>query len=643
MGKHKNKNKSINNESSTNKDLVNNGVKGKSTVSIVTITQLKRFECIRILRDMIKSQTYKNIIEWVIVEGSKTKEEADKNKIYISELKESVKDEQFPEIVYVEYVEGRKLGGLRNVGNTTCKGDITVCMDDDDFYPITRVAHAVEKLEGSSAKIAGCSAVLIYDYFLDKLYKFKPFGPNHSTNNCMAWKKSYLKDNKHDDTKEMAEESSFTKLFTEPMVQLDAEHTIVVSSHDGNTFNKRELLVGGTHKINPQLSQIDEPITNYIKEPFYTRLRNLFYHEFDSPYDIVYFAGGLSIKWDPRDESLGGSEQAIVNLVNVWSRLGKKVAVYCELGAPEIQHLGAKLTKADQPDLTHNGVDYFIWRKFPFEARFKTVILWRLYGLWSGAPYPIKAKNIWLDCHDNFGNNFPESWKKYGHVINKVLFKSKFHLEEFEKHCNVKLESSRYDIIPNGVRVERFRVNKDNVPRNPYRFCYCSCYMRGLIEILQFMWPIIYQLEPRAELHVYYGMDNVKDENAKKVIKELLSQPGVMDHGRQPMDIIIREKYMSSFHLYITNTPIEIDCISIRESMATGCIPLLSNFGVFKERDGLHFDLVDKDPKCYQQIGLKLSSLLKQTDKFEGFRNQIKNSTQLIGWDLVAMKWLQLM
>jgi hypothetical protein len=110
------------------------------------------------------------------------------------------------------------LGELRNRGNTTCTGDITVCMDDDDFYPIDRVEHAVERLEGSKAKIAGCSAVLIYDYFLDKLYKFKPFGPNHSTNNCMAWKKEYLKDNKHDSTKEMAEESSFTKAFTETMV-----------------------------------------------------------------------------------------------------------------------------------------------------------------------------------------------------------------------------------------------------------------------------------------------------------------------------------------------------------------------------------------------------------------------------------------
>ena len=176
----------------------------------------------------------------------------------------------------MDWVENVKLGELRNKGNNKCTSDITVCMDDDDYYPSTRVEHAVNKLKNSQCKIAGCSAILIYDYFLEKLYRFNQFAPYHSTNNCMAWKKEYLLTNKHDSSKEMAEESSFTKSFTEPMVQLEAEHTIVVSSHDNNTFNKRELLVGGTHKINPSLNEVSDKITNYIKEPYYTRLRNIF-------------------------------------------------------------------------------------------------------------------------------------------------------------------------------------------------------------------------------------------------------------------------------------------------------------------------------------------------------------------------------
>jgi glycosyltransferase involved in cell wall biosynthesis len=609
MGKNKHKNNQL-----SNKPL--------PTVSIITITQLKRFNCLEIARDLIKDQTYKNIIEWVIVEGSKTQEDAKLNSHNIKQLIEnSGLDFQ---IVYVEWANG-KLGELRNRGNKSCKGDITVVFDDDDYYFSDRIEHAVDKLTHSNAKIAGCSAVLIYDYFLNRLYKFKSFGPNHSTNNCMAWKKEYLINNSHDLSKEMAEEASFTNNFSEPMVQLEAEHSIIVSSHDGNTFNKRELLVGGTHKINPTLSEVPN-ILKYINESYFNRYKQLFVKSEKSKYDIEYFAGGFSIKWDPRDMSLGGSEQAIVNLVNNWVKMGKKVAVYGEV-----------------PEINFNGVDYISWKKFRFEDEHNIVILWRLYGLWCAAPYSFKSSQIWLDCHDNFGGQFPEAWQNYGEkVVNKIFFKSNFHKDEFEKCCNTKITSDKYVIIPNGIRVEGFLENKEKIQREPFRFCYCSCYRRGIIEIVKYMWPIIYQLEPRAELHIYYGMENIKDEQSVNVLKDVLSQPGVMDHGRQPMEIIAREKHRSSFQLYVTNTPIEIDCISIRESLATGCIPLLSNFGVFKDREGIHFDLNPTDSKSYQNIALKIIQLMKQPELLHGYREKIKKSPLLINWEQVAKQWIDL-
>jgi hypothetical protein len=137
-------------------------------------------------------------------------------------------------------------------------------------------------------------------------------------------------------------------------------------------------------------------------------------------------------------------------------------------------------------------------------------------------------------------------------------------------------------------------------------------------------------------------MDAIKDEQMKQMLRQILSQPGVMDHGRQPMDIIIREKYMSSFHLYVTNTPIEIDCISIRESLATGAIPLISNFGVFKNREGVHFDLKDNDMKCYQMIGLKICELMKQGSNLNSYREQMRKSKLLINWNDTAKAWLNI-
>jgi glycosyltransferase involved in cell wall biosynthesis len=185
--------------------------KKKSTVSIVTITQLKRFACLEILKDIIRAQDYDQIIEWVIVEGSKLAEDAVLNAANIQRLKES--SDLKVKIIYLEKQPGEKLGALRNKGNRACSGDITVVMDDDDYYPQNRVSHAVEKLEGSNKLIAGCTSMYIYDYVLEKLCKFNGFGENHSINSCFAWKKKYLEKHSHDNSREAGEEPSFTSDF----------------------------------------------------------------------------------------------------------------------------------------------------------------------------------------------------------------------------------------------------------------------------------------------------------------------------------------------------------------------------------------------------------------------------------------------
>jgi len=591
------------------------------TVSIVTITQLKRFPCMEILKDVIKAQNYQNIIEWIIVEGSKADEDAAANSENIKQLKES-SDLSFP-ILYLEKKSGEKLGALRNKGNKACSGDITVVMDDDDFYPETRVKHAVEQLQSSSKLIAGCSAMYIYDYVLEKFCKFKGFGENHSINSCFAWKKKYLEKHCHDDTKECGEEPSFTNHFKEPMIQLDSDQTVVQSSHSQNTFNKREIITGGVCKIMPSNVEITRPITDIIKEPFFSRYKALFFKEEKSKYDIVYLAGGFCIPWDPSSKILLGGEQAIVHLSQCWTKLGKKVAVYGTV-----------------PEATIDGVDYIDWKKFPFNEHHDIVILWRTYGMITGLPFPLKANRIWLDLHDgNFPKELMEMWFRYNQKITKVFFKSNYHRELFDANFKLKIDPSRYTIIPNGVRIEEFSQNKDLVQRNPYRFSYTSCYTRGLFPILQTLWPIIKKLEPRAELHIYYGMDTVNDEEFKKNMNGLLSSKGVMDHGRQPMDVIIREKYLSSFHLYLSNYP-EADCITVKESLVTGAIPLISNLGIFKDREGIKFDLGDMSPNVFANIALKIVELMRDP-KLNELREYLKKSSTIISWMDIAAKWIQ--
>ena len=139
-------------------------IKNSKTVSILTITQLVRFKCIQILFLMIQKQTSTDIKEWIIIEGSQKKLDADKNKENIKNFINEIKALVNFSILYIEY-SGLKLGGLRNLGNDRCSSDIIVCMDDDDYYPPERIEEAVNKLSNSKCLIGGVSDVYLYDFF----------------------------------------------------------------------------------------------------------------------------------------------------------------------------------------------------------------------------------------------------------------------------------------------------------------------------------------------------------------------------------------------------------------------------------------------------------------------------------------------
>lgn len=224
------------------------------SVSLLTITQLSRHQSLLILKDLIKDQTYQNILEWILVEGSLTKEAAYENAKSIQALDSSIP------IRYIQTDGGLSIGVLRQMANEAARGDIRVVLDDDDYYPCERVEHAVTQLQKSKKRLAGCSQMLLYDYQLKKLFQFRSFGLNHSVSSCMAWTRNYP--GFYDLLVRCGEESSFTDDFTEPMVQLDPWKTIIQSSHTQNTYSKKALVV-------PEVS-------GSVPEPYLSRFTAVF-------------------------------------------------------------------------------------------------------------------------------------------------------------------------------------------------------------------------------------------------------------------------------------------------------------------------------------------------------------------------------
>ena len=159
--------------------------------------------------------------------------------------------------------EKKPIGFKRNLLCNEAKGEILINMDDDDFYPSTRVSHAVEKLDKSQAYIAGCSRLYCYEAS-SGVKEYGPISEFHASAGTFAFFKEYLSQNRFDDKAEMGEEFIFTHHFTNPLIQLDTFKSILVIAHPKNTYNKALL------KTVKSKYKLKDFVKNPIEFEFYT-------------------------------------------------------------------------------------------------------------------------------------------------------------------------------------------------------------------------------------------------------------------------------------------------------------------------------------------------------------------------------------
>jgi hypothetical protein len=304
--------------------------------------------------------------------------------------------------------------------------------------------------------------------------------------------------------------------------------------------------------------------------------------------------------------------------------MGYKVAVY---GDFKEEFLKSNV-------LEENKVHYYSFIDFRCTTKYNILILWRNYGFFPLINYNLIANKILYDIHDSQSMIDDNNYDK----ISKIMLKSNFHkiiISNQKKHLNL---NSIY-VVENGVRTQEFETPPNPKPkRDLYRMCYCSCYTRGLEQILENLFPVLKKLEPRMTLHVYYGMNSVKDEVFKQKMNKLLNQDGIVDHGRQSAYEIKVEKYTSTFHLYYTTTQSETDCISIRESICAGCIPILSKYNVFSERKGIHLNGNPTKKEDMINAAKTIYEIINDSKKIELLQKQISECKEN-NWNDIANIW----
>ena len=236
-------------------------------VSICTPT-FNRRPFIKTMFECFKNQDYpQHRMEWIIVDDGTDK------------IKDLIETSNIPQIRYFEIDNKLALGAKRNYMHKHVKGSIIVYMDDDDYYPPERVSHSVEKLmSDEKALCAGGSEIYVYYKSMDKMMQCGPYGPNHATAGTFAFKTKLLEDTKYNDDAALAEEKAFLKDYTVPFVQLDPLKTILVFSHDHNTFDKREMFKTSHPDF---FKESTKTVDTFIRKPHEENVKQFFMKDID--------------------------------------------------------------------------------------------------------------------------------------------------------------------------------------------------------------------------------------------------------------------------------------------------------------------------------------------------------------------------
>jgi glycosyltransferase involved in cell wall biosynthesis len=215
----------------------------KPTVSVITPTYNRRL-FLPMLIHLYREQSYpKELRELIILDDS-------------PESNEDLIPKDDTSIRYYYQKDKMTLGEKRNKLNELAKGDVIVCFDDDDYHFPERITYSITCLNSQKTLIAGSSKINVYYIDIKEMHQYGPFSNSHGTNGTFAYRKEYLKQHKHDPTKNAQEEPSFTNNFSEKMAQLDPDKTIICISHSSNTFDKKKLLSQQNNTIMRKLNKM---------------------------------------------------------------------------------------------------------------------------------------------------------------------------------------------------------------------------------------------------------------------------------------------------------------------------------------------------------------------------------------------------
>lgn len=355
---------------------------------------------------------------------------------------------------------------------------------------------------------------------------------------------------------------------------------------------------------------------------------------------------------------LGGSESAVIYMAEELVKLGHEATIHNDCNDSETKSgifAGVNYVSHDEYQLLTNPMEYDI------VISVRSVKPFFADNMYASLMHRSKHKILWM--HDTFceGDEFIEDMLNRN-FINEVFTLSDFHTN-YILNCrhgdkrNFEVLKSKVFQTRNGIRKWKNEIHLDT--KNPYGFVYNASATKGMVPLLEMVWPEVRKQIPLATLDIIGGFyrfraDALPDEQEKTVRKFMRGGvPGVTFHGvisqKEVADIVSNATFM----IYPPAFP-ETFGISTMESIFYKTPVITSNFGALEETaidmacykmnyaiepNGL-FPNINKDNQVREFVSLVLDAyndkyLLQQKQQYCGVIDDICT------WDMVALQWDQ--
>lgn len=327
-------------------------------------------------------------------------------------------------------------------------------------------------------------------------------------------------------------------------------------------------------------------------------------------------------EWDwgiYQEKGIGGSETAAVEVARWISQLtGRRVIIFAPRKDVKVFD-GVEYRPAAQ------APEYF--QKFIPAAH----VAWRHCTQFGDVP-----TYVW--CHD-LNTQGMEQLK-----FHKIFALSEFHKRFLTSMFGIPKE--KILLTSNGIDPNRFPSSVMEL-KDPKKIVFSSSPDRGLENAIKVMEKVRSE-GTEAELHVFYGFDNMRKmgmgAEADRLEKLIYERPWIKFHGNVSQKKLTEELKSAVLWLYPTNF-LETYCITAVEMLCSSVYPVVREWGALPDtlRMASQYGMasvVDADPAAPDGIGIFAGEVIKAL-KNKLWEKVVVAPSQF-SWENVAKQWIDL-